>query len=256
MPQTERDVILNTFAIRSFRDTADRDYIHARLAYRARLIPQFQWSALHCLEKYAKGILLINRIPAKSLRHEVSSALDLLAKYGKFTIKLSEPARELIDLLESGAEFRYFEVSYFSRRFDIVRLDTAVSELRRYCQVLDWEIDTPNGKHNFFESGLAQIGHAAANKQTETCIMSGWLEGIIKDRKHPAREPLLWKNLFFGLSKRKTVKVHGYEEAGNSPLYMHPEILDDVVKYVYLPKRIANEWRTELSKRKATGGDG
>lgn len=49
-----RDALLNDFAIRSFRDTADRDYIHARLAYRAQLVPQFQWSALHCLEKYAK----------------------------------------------------------------------------------------------------------------------------------------------------------------------------------------------------------
>ena len=86
--------------------------------------------------------------------------------------------------------------------------------------------------------------------------MGGWLEGIIKDRKHPAREPLLWKNLFFGLSKRKKVKMNGYEEAGNSPLYMHPEILDDVVKYVYLPSRIENEWRAELSKREAPGSDG
>ncbi len=256
MPQTSRDVILNTFAIRSFRDTADRDYIHARLAYQAKLIPQFQWSALHCLEKYAKGILLINRIPAKSLRHEVSGALELLAKHGKFAIKLSEPAQELIDRLESGAEFRYFEVSYYNLPFDIARLDKAVSELRRYCQVLDWEIDTPNGRHNFLESELARIGHSAEHRHTDTCIAGGWLEGIIKDREHPARRPLLWKNLFFGLSKRKTVKMHGYEEAGNSPLYMHPEILDDVLKYVYMPSRIAKEWREELSKRKPTGSDG
>ena len=256
MPQTNRDPVLNTFAIRSFRDTADRDYIHARMAYRARLVPQFQWSALHCLEKYAKGILLINRIPAKKLRHEVSGALSLLARHGKFAIDLSEPARELVDRLESGAEFRYFEVSYYNRRFDIARLDKAVSELRRYCQVLDWEIDTPSGPHNLLESGLARIRHAVASSQTDTCIMGGWLEGIIKDRKHPAREPLLWKNLFFGFSKRKTVKLSGYEEAGNSPLYLHPEILDDVVKYVYLPSRIENEWRAELSRREVAGSDG
>ena len=31
---------LNNLAIRNFRDTADLDYIHARLAFRHNLIPQ------------------------------------------------------------------------------------------------------------------------------------------------------------------------------------------------------------------------
>ncbi len=30
---------VNSFALRAFRDTADRDYIHARMAYRADLFP-------------------------------------------------------------------------------------------------------------------------------------------------------------------------------------------------------------------------
>ena len=53
---------VNSFALRAFRDTADRDYIHARMAYRAGLIPQFRWSALHALEKYAKCITILARI--------------------------------------------------------------------------------------------------------------------------------------------------------------------------------------------------
>ncbi len=32
---------VNNFALRAFRDTADRDYIHARMAYRVELFPQF-----------------------------------------------------------------------------------------------------------------------------------------------------------------------------------------------------------------------
>jgi len=43
------DAALNSFAIRSFRDVADFDYIAARMAYRARLIPQFHWSALQAI---------------------------------------------------------------------------------------------------------------------------------------------------------------------------------------------------------------
>ncbi|SPA46665.1 hypothetical protein CBM2629_A60060 [Cupriavidus taiwanensis] len=38
-------ILLNDFAIRSFRETADKDYIAARMAYRARLIQPFLWSA-------------------------------------------------------------------------------------------------------------------------------------------------------------------------------------------------------------------
>jgi hypothetical protein len=39
-------ILVNDFAIRSFRETADKDYIAARMAYRARLIQPFLWSAL------------------------------------------------------------------------------------------------------------------------------------------------------------------------------------------------------------------
>lgn len=244
------DMLLNTFAIRSFRDTADRDYIHARLAYRSMLVPQFQWSALHCLEKYAKAILLLNRIPAKKLGHQVSAALNLLHQHGKFQVKLSQAVLRFIGRLESGAEFRYFEVSYYNERFDIARLDCAVSELRRYCQVLDWDVELDNYSRNMLEPMLARIEHAAQHTQRDTCIQNGWLESILEDKKHPARKSLVWQNLYFGNSKRQQVKLDGFVEAGNSPLYMHPEILDEVLKYTYIPKRVADEWRKESEGRK------
>lgn len=81
--------LLNSFAIRSFRYTADRDYVHARLAYRAQLVPQFLWSSLHCLEKYAKGTLLLNRIEARSARHTVTPLLKVFNDQAKFQIVLS-----------------------------------------------------------------------------------------------------------------------------------------------------------------------
>lgn len=250
MSYTHDDAVLNTFAIRSFRDMADREYVLARLAYRARLIPQFLWCSLHSLEKYAKGILLLNRIPAKKLRHEVSGALALLKASGKFSIELSPLAAEFVARLETGAEFRYFEVSYGNRAHDVVRLDRAVSELRRYCQVLDWEIEGPNGTHNILEPMLDSISHAAEHNPRDTRIMSGWIENVLKSRSNPAREALVWNNLYFGTSRRRNVKLVGYEEGANSPLSMHPEILDDVLKYVYLPRRLVAEFRREL----ASGG--
>ena len=255
MPGSHRDALLNDFAIRSFRDMADRDYIQARMAYKARLVPQFQWSALHSLEKYAKGILLLNRIPAKKLRHEVTSALRLLEDAGKFKASLSDQSLEFITRLEDGAAFRYFEVSYSSYRFDVIRLDCAVSELRRYCQVLDWDINTDHGTRNLLQPMLSRIGLAASKNPRDTCIMNGWLEGVLKNHQHPARAPLVWKNLYFGPSRRQSVRMVGYTESGNAPLYLHPEIIEEVVKYVYMPKAIADMWREHLVQRRAEDSD-
>jgi len=73
--------------------------------------------------------------------------------------------------------------------------------------------------------------------------MSGWLEGVLKDGTHPARAALVWQNLYFGASRRNRVKLQGYIEAGNSPRYLHPELLDEVLKYVYMLQKIAEAWR-------------
>lgn len=105
---------VNSFALRAFRDTADKDYIHARMAYRADLFPQFHWSALHALEKYAKCIAILTRIskPKKDIKHEVQRSLDLVTN--QVDIQLSEQTKNFIKRLEEfGARFRYLEVSWF-----------------------------------------------------------------------------------------------------------------------------------------------
>lgn len=105
---------VNSFALRAFRDTADRDYIHARMAYRADLFPQFHWSALHALEKYAKCIAILVRVPRprSPIKHEVERSLDLISE--KLDIVLTEQTKKFIKRLEEfGARFRYLEVSWF-----------------------------------------------------------------------------------------------------------------------------------------------
>ena len=102
---------VNSFALRAFRDTADRDYIHARMAYRADLFPQFHWSALQALEKYAKCIAILVRVPKpkRAIKHEVERSIELISV--KVDFALSEQTRKFIKRLEDlGARFRYFEV--------------------------------------------------------------------------------------------------------------------------------------------------
>lgn len=93
---------INYFAIRSFRDTADRDYINARMAFRAELLPQFRWSALHALEKYAKCLLILQRVPKSNqgrIQHEVIKSINLLPK--KEELKLS---REVASFLSDSSK--------------------------------------------------------------------------------------------------------------------------------------------------------
>ena len=244
-------ILVNDFAIRSFRETADKDYIAARMAYRARLIQPFLWSALHCLEKYVKGILVLNRVTAHK-GHSVLPGIERMKQHGKFELDLSADTVKFIQKLEDyGAEYRYYEVSYDIRPFDIVRFDRAVWELRRYCQPLDYDIVDRNGKMvNLLTHELDRVHRAKAKQEKGTCVMGGILEKIIEKKDHPAREALIWNNLFFGPSRRKGVKMRPDWEAGNSPFFLHPEIIDEVVKYVYIPKDIVEGVR-QFAKQKA-----
>ena len=58
---------LDDFAVRSFRDIGDGDYIAARMACRAQMVTQFLWSSQQAIEKYLKCILLLNRIKASKV---------------------------------------------------------------------------------------------------------------------------------------------------------------------------------------------
>lgn len=249
MGTTRLDILVNNFATRSFRDIADRDYVSARLAFQAGLIPQFQWSALHCLEKYVKAILLYNRISSKGQKHEVSEGLHRIQRAGKFEVEVSDTTAKFVQRLEAGAHFRYFEVSYSSDRNDLFNLDKSVSEVRRYCQVLDYVLQQGDTNVEMLNPMLAMIRQAREHDVMETCINGGWLEGAIRKKDHPARSGLIWNNLYFSSRRRQSVEYRTYRESGNSPLYLHPEIVDEIQKYVFLPKEVANAWREEARRR-------
>src|SRR3954451_19148338 len=65
------ELLLNDFAIRSFRDVGDGDYVSARVTYRAGLTMQYLWASQQAIEKYLKCILLLNRIPALDVKHDL-----------------------------------------------------------------------------------------------------------------------------------------------------------------------------------------
>ena len=256
-----KEVLINDFAIRCFRNTAARDYIHARLAYKHNLMPQFFWSSLHCLEKYSKCILLINRInhfkdkkKKSRIGHEVLFSIDKIKTHSRIDIRLEDQTVKFINRLEEfGARFRYLEVSWFTRGAEIVDLDRAVWEIRRYCQVLNHSIDINGSSKNILKENLERI-HREKESKSQTYLNGGLLEKILKDRRDRSRAALIWQNLYFGSRKRNKVEVPSGVQAENAPLFLHPEIIDEISEYVHLPKPVKDGYRELWKKRLLENG--
>ena len=130
------DPLINNFATCSFRDTGDGDYIAARLAYRARLIPQFLWSSLQAIEKYLKCVLVLNRVPAPR-GHNLAEILQVFEKNKKFEMRLTDATRKFLLYLDTYGRHRYYETPYYTEGHELISLDRAVWEVRRYARVME-----------------------------------------------------------------------------------------------------------------------
>lgn len=246
--QDKLERFINAFSTQSFRDQADRDYIAARLACRHELFPQFLWSSHQAVEKYLKAILLYNRIKADQVRHDLTQAL-LLTQSLPFEIKLSKRSRKFIDHLAQVGEFRYIDVPFHVYGHILIDLDLAVWEVRRYCQVLDvFGKQLPLDEQKLLDASWADLTNSEANPRYKFRLHGGLLEKIVNDRKHPSRAALLWHNPCFGNRRRATVKAKNHLSAQNPLLYLYPEMLDELLKYVFIPKELVKSYRQHLSE--------
>lgn len=248
-----KETLINDFATRSFRNFADRDYISARMNYRAGLISQFQWAAHQAIEKYYKAILLYNRVKATDIGHKLKAA-QRHAKRLPFEISLSPTSQKLIDHLDSMAVNRYLEHSYFTHGPKLLELDRTIWELRRYCKVINYQFQVDGKLIENMPFELQKIEKSNSRPPQEFRIVGGALEKIIDNKNHLARDALIWQNGFFGKSRRKTIRVGRYMFAENSPLYLNPEITEEVTKYIFLPKELRAAYieyaRAKAARRK------
>ena len=222
------DYLLNDFAFRSFCDIADGDYIAARFACRAHLVVQYQWASQQAIEKYIKCILLLNRIPATKVKHNLSAGLDAIDGSDKLSLDLSKRSRQFIQYLDTRGKYRYLEISNIGTGHDLFPLDLAVWELRKFCTT---------------DSASHRVNLRDGFPPPKVRLPGRRLEEIIDSSGDPAREPLLWHNAFFGKKVRRTVKAPGWLKGSNSPLFLNPEILDEVIKYIYLPEDLIKAYR-------------
>ena len=232
----DREPWVNGFAIRSFRDIADGDYIAARMACRAELLPQYLWASQQAIEKYLKCILLLQRIPAPKVRDNLAAALQKIEESGKLAMDLSAPTRAFVAYIDDYGPYRYMEVSHWGEGRDILKLDRAVFELRQHCT----PEDTP--RHKVTEGVMPP----------KIRLRGGYLEKIIDSKRksaNTARAALLWQNAFFGTKTRRFVRIGGWVQSSSSPLSMTPELIDHVKQYVYLPKDLI-AWCTNEAQKK------
>ena len=80
------------------------------MAFRAALVTPSLWSSQQTIEKYLKCILLLNRIPAKNVRHDLTAALEAIEASAKIALDLTVPTRGFIDYLNAFGRFRYVSV--------------------------------------------------------------------------------------------------------------------------------------------------
>lgn len=240
------DRYLNSFATQSFRDQADRDYIAARLACRYELFPQFLWSSQQALEKYLKAILLYNRIKATKVKHDINEALKLTEGL-PFKIELSKRSQKFFDQIANYGEFRYLDVPFHVYGYVLVDLDITVWELRRHCQVLQvFGKVLPATEQALLDEANKRLAASATEPRYKFRLHSGLLESIIENRSHPTRAALLWQNPCYSARNRATVKVKSHFNAQNPHLSHYPQMLEQLLSYVFLPGKIANAYRAHL----------
>jgi HEPN domain-containing protein len=151
---------------------ADADYIAARMAFRADLMMQYLWASQQALEKYLKSILLFNRIPARNVKHDLEAGLTKINSSGKLLLDLTKGTQEFIDYIDTYGRFRYFETSPYGSGVDIIKLDRAIWEIRRYCTL---------SQHQ------RQVKLKDGEPPPIVRIAGGYLEKVIDKAEHPAR---------------------------------------------------------------------
>lgn len=147
--------------------------------------------------------------------------------------------------MDTYGRFRYYETPYYTYGDELFRLDKAAWEIRRYARVLDYEVrlSTGKGKIHLLEYELERNKKAGSRSPHKFSIMDGHLEKILAKLDHPSRPGLVWNNQYFSQRHRKTIVYTRRSSSGNSPLSLHPEILDEILKYVYLPKDVVAAYK-------------
>lgn len=228
----EEEILLYDAAKRSFRDMADQDYLAARLCYKHKLNFQFLWMSQQAIEKYIKAILLYNKIPVLKVRHDLKAGLNEINSIPNLKLDLSDKSIRFIDYLNEQGPNRYFQKTMYTEGYEIITLDRTVWELRRYCKLLNFSIQGPDGeKICMLQHELNNISLSKERPAHLYKISGGYLEKRLKDNKFNQGDILIWKNFYFGKRKKNLITMNRSILITHPTQYLHPDSLAMLSKF-------------------------
>lgn len=236
---TERSLqpALNVFAINSFRRQADQDYIAARSNFRLQLRQQFLFAALQAIEKYLKAILLFHKCGITQYRHSIDKLLIDVEQIQDLEFRVSESSKEFVLYLNKQGMNRYMNRLAFNSGDELQKLDTAVWEIRRYCQPLPQD----RQQENYFAARRKITDPLFEKNKHKFSIPGGFLEKVIRHHPSscPTRKALIWANMCYGTRKRTKVTYRTFSSAEippNEREWVRPH-LEKLREYIQLPKK-------------------
>ncbi len=238
------------FVNRAFRDTADRDYVAARMLYRNQLGPQFLWSALQAIEKYLKAILLFNDQTSKAghdLRALYKKCVDSMTEF-----KIPQDVCGFIEYLNDQGCDRYFEKHAYTTGRELLVLDRSVWHIRKYCFWMRGQTTPgPDGKRlDLLPFSLRRLDHPE-EKPIKYRIEGGFLEGILAGKKSPLRGHLVWKNVYYGrYQKRRISRFPAHSWSRNQTAYGDPELIKILLDRVQFSGPVKRELEEIIARHR------
>lgn len=223
-------VLLNTYAREVFRDQADQDYISARSIWRLRFREQFLWASLQAMEKYLKGTLLFNGVSAryvdgsnagrkaKMFSHDLVKLLTAVKKIEGVEFSFPPEVEHTLDYINHYGNNRYFDRATYTVGDELLSVDAAVWHIRRYCQYLRFGFETPEEEE---EATKRYVSWLNSPERLESPwrlrLPSGLIERLVEGERTPARDALVWNNLYYGKVVKSSITVLLRHEVVNPP---------------------------------------
>lgn len=230
------EIVRNSFAIECFRNVADEDYIAARSAYRIGMMNHFLWTAMQAIEKYLKGILLINGLSTifKRNGHNLVPAYERASSIPRIGFSLPSGELHLLNHLSSYGGTRYLEAHIYTRGDELPILDSLVWLTRRFCQPLNYESTIGDKRVDMLPLMLEFI-HNTQFKESPSKfrIVGGLLEEILGKKADPRRSPLVWGNHHYGPGQPLKLMR---SQSVNPPHIRRPSERACLDKLVHFPK--------------------
>jgi hypothetical protein len=217
------------------RNLADKDYISARMNYKLGLLDQFLWAGMQAVEKYLKGILLLNDESTLRLSHGISQSFEKVLAIKGYEFDFASGLGKFIGYLNDYGNNRYWEFPTQTSGLELQDLDLAVWNIRRYCQPTD--STRPESQPSYLNSTDLK------ENRYKLRIAGGFLERVLDgEQSSDVRRILVWKNFCYGSKRKRRIKSYNMRVHFATPIHFSkPECYSALKDYVYFPKSVKTE---------------